>query len=363
MKGSLFLGRVFNVAIKVHWTFLLIIAWVSFLELKRGGNVQNVLMSIFFVLLVFICVVLHEFGHILTARKFGVSTKKITLLPIGGIASMDTIPENPKEELLISLAGPAVNIVIALLLVLFIPFELLVGQDSSYMDSNLSHVTIENLVFYLFSTNVILALFNFIPAFPMDGGRIFRALLALRMDRVKATSIATGLGEIIAFVFLLIGALYNPFLILIALFIYFGATSENKMVRQLALIKGHSVKEAMLTKITVLKPDNTIGDVIDILLKSTEKNFIVVEDSKIIGILHHQDILSKSKNKDLRIKDIMDISFASIDAAEELKEVFVLMNTKKKDFFAVTSNNELVGAIDLPNISEFILIQSNLITR
>ncbi|WP_299441353.1 site-2 protease family protein [uncultured Aquimarina sp.] len=363
MKGSLHLGSVFNVAIKVHWTFLLIIVWVTFLELKSGGNVQNVLVSIFFILLVFVCVVLHEFGHILTARRFGVNTKKITLLPIGGVASMDRIPENPKEELLIALAGPAVNIVIAILLAFFIPLQMFFGQDSGALETTLDHVTIQNLVVYLFSVNIILALFNFIPAFPMDGGRVFRALLAMRMDRVRATAMAAGLGEIIAFVFLLIGVLYNPFLILIALFIYFGANAENKLVQQLALVKGHTVEEAMLTHITVLHPDNTIEDVIEVLLKSTEKNFIVTEHAKIVGILHHKDILAKSKNKELKVKEVMDTSFASIDAKAELKEVFMLINAKKRDFFAVTTNDKLAGAIDLANMSEFMLIQSNLITR
>ncbi|MFD2564377.1 site-2 protease family protein [Aquimarina rubra] len=363
MKGSLHLGSVLNVAIKVHWTFLLIIAWVTFLELKSGGNAQNVFMSILFVLLVFVCVVLHEFGHILTARKFGVETKKITLLPIGGVASMDTIPENPKEELLIALAGPAVNIVIALVLAFFVPLQLFFGKAPDSLETTLDHVTLQNLVLYLFSVNIILALFNFIPAFPMDGGRVFRALLAMKMDRVKATSMAAGLGEIIAFVFLLIGVLYNPFLILIALFIYFGANAENKMVQQLALIKGHTVEEAMLTNITVLKPDNTIEDVIEVLLKSTEKNFVVTENDKIVGILHHKDILSNSNHRELKVKEVMDISFSSIETTAGLKEVFMLINTKKKDFFAVTKNDRLAGAIDLSNMSEFMLIQSNLITR
>ncbi|WP_378182758.1 site-2 protease family protein [Aquimarina sp. SS2-1] len=363
MKGSLNLGRVFNVAIKVHWTFLLIIVWVTFLELKSGGDFQNVMMSIFFILLVFVCVVLHEFGHILTARKFGVDTKKITLLPIGGVASMETIPENPKEELLIALAGPAVNVVIALLLAFFVPIQLFTGHDASSLETSLDRVTLQNIVLYLFSVNIILALFNFIPAFPMDGGRVFRALLSMRISRVRATNIAAGLGEVIAFIFLIIGVFYNPFLILIALFIYFGANAENKMVQQLALIKGHKVEEAMLTNITVLSPEDTIEDVIEILLKSTERNFVVVEQENILGILHHKDILNNSNNKNLKVKEVMDTSFSSIEITVELKEVFMLINTKKKDFFPVTRNNQLVGAIDLPNTSEFMLIQSNLITR
>ncbi len=363
MKGILNLGKLFNVRIEIHWTFIFILAWVVFLELKSGGTIQNALMSTIFILLLFVCVVFHEFGHILTARKFGVKTKKITLLPIGGVASMDTIPENPKQELLIALAGPAVNIGIAFILLLFINTSFFFDQEPSQIEETLSHVTTQNLLIYLFSANLVLAIFNFIPAFPMDGGRVLRAILAMKMDRVTATNIASGIGQFVALIFVFIGILYNPFLIIIALFIFVGAYGENKMVRQLALLKGHKVHEAMLTNITTLTPENTIEDVIELLLSGTEKNFVVVKNSKIVGILHHKDIIKNSKNKNLPVKDIMSASFRSIAVNADLKDIFKLINTEKRDFFAVTDQDALVGAIDLNNLSEFMLIQANLITR
>ncbi len=363
MKGVLNLGRLFNVNIEIHWTFIFILAWVVFLELKSGGTFYNAAMSTVFIVLIFVCVVMHEFGHILTARKFGVRTKKITLLPIGGVASMDTIPENPKQELLIALAGPAVNIAIAMVLLLFIKVSFFFEQDSNQLENLVSHVTSQNLLIYLFSANIALAVFNFIPAFPMDGGRVLRAILAMKMDRVTATNIASGIGQFLALVFVIVGILYNPFLIIIGLFIYFGAYGENKMVRQLALLKGHKISEAMLTNISVLKPDNTIEDVIELLLSGTEKNFIVVQESKTVGILHHRDIIKNSKNKNLLIKDVMSTSFKSIDLHADLKDIFKLINTEKSHFFAVTNNDKLVGAIDLTNLTEFMLIQANLITK
>ncbi|MEW7289990.1 site-2 protease family protein [Aquimarina sp. 2304DJ70-9] len=363
MKGVLNLGKLFKVTIEIHWTFVFILAWVIFLELKAGGTLQNALMSTIFILLLFVCVVFHEFGHILTARKFGVTTKKITLLPIGGVASMDTIPENPRQELLIALAGPAVNIAIAMFLLLFVRVSFFFDQDPNQLESTLSHVTAQNLIIYLFFANIALAIFNFIPAFPMDGGRVLRAILAMKMDRVTATNIASGIGQFLALVFVIIGILYNPFLVIIGLFIYFGAYGESKMVRQLALLKGHKISEAMLTNISVLKPDNTIEDVIELLLSGTEKNFIVVQESKTAGILYHRDIIKNSKNKNLRIKDVMSTSFKSIDQHADLKDIFKLINTEKNDFFAVTNNDKLVGAIDLTNLTEFMLIQASLIAK
>ncbi|GAA4272820.1 site-2 protease family protein [Aquimarina gracilis] len=363
MKGVLNLGKLFNVKIEVHWTFIFILLWVIFLELKSGGTLQNAMMSIVFIALLFTCVVFHEFGHILTARKFGVTAKKITLLPIGGVASMETIPENPKQELLISLAGPAVNIFIALILSLFINISFFFDQDPKQLEEALSHVTPQNLLIYLFSANIALAIFNFIPAFPMDGGRVLRAILAMKTDRVTATNIASGIGQFIALIFVFVGILYNPFLILIALFIFFGAYGENKMVRQLALLKGHKVHDAMLTNISVLKPDDTIKDAIELLLSGTEKNFVITQNSQIEGILYHQNIIKNSKKPDIALQDVMDRSFTSIDVNADLKDIFKLINTEKRDFFVVKDNNALVGAIDLSNLSEFMLIQANLISR
>ena len=363
MKGVLNLGKLFNVSIEVHWTFIFILIWVIFLELKSGGTIQNALMSTIFVLLLFVCVVFHEFGHILTARKFGVRTKKITLLPIGGVASMDTIPENPKQELLISLAGPAVNIGIAIILLMFIPTSFFFDQDPTQIEEALTHVTPKNLLIYLFSANIVLAIFNFIPAFPMDGGRVLRAILAMKMDRVTATQIASGIGQFLALIFVFFGILYNPFLIIIALFIFFGAYGENKMVQQLSLLKGHRVKEAMLTNISILKPENTIEDVVELLLSGTEKSFVVTQGSQIVGILHHRDIIKNSNNKNKLVKDVMSQSFKSLDINTELKDIFKLINTEKSDFFPITDKGNLTGAIDLNNLTEFMLIQANLITR
>ena len=363
MKGVLNLGRVAGIKIEVHWTFTLILVWVVFLDLQSGGNATSSLLNVALILVLFLCVVLHELGHALTAKKFNIETRKITLLPIGGVAMLDKMPENPRQELLVALAGPAVNVVIAIMLLLVIPLKSYVGLQPEEIEQLLSSLSFQNFIFYIFIANIMLVVFNLIPAFPMDGGRVLRALLSFKWSRVKATNIAANVGQVFAVVFFILGLLFNPFLVLIALFIFIGAYTENKMVQQISLLTGHTVKEAMLTNITLLKPENTIQEVVDILLAGTEKDFVVVTDEKIVGILYQKDIIKHVKNRSLLVNDIMQRSFKTIEASSEIKDIFSLINKEKSSFFPVTNNKKLIGAIDMSNIGEFILIQSNLISK
>ncbi len=305
---------------------------------------------------------MHELGHALTARKFNIQTRKITLLPIGGVALLDKIPENPRQELLVALAGPAVNVVIATLLLLFIPFKSYLGLQAEEIEQLLSTISIQNFLLYILIANIMLVVFNIIPAFPMDGGRVLRALLSFKMSRVKATNIAANLGQVLAVIFFMLGMLFNPFLVLIALFIFVGAYAEKRMVQQVSILKGHKVKEAMLTNITTLNPENSMQEVVDILLAGTEKDFVVVAGDKIVGVLYNKDIIKHAANRILLVKDVMQKSFKVVEASSEIKEIFELISREKKCFFPVISNQKLVGAIDLNNIGEFILFQSNLIT-
>ncbi|MBD0778437.1 site-2 protease family protein [Maribacter sp. ANRC-HE7] len=361
MKGSLQIGKVSGIRIMVHWTFLFILVWVVFLEMERGGTLETVLFNLAFILVVFFCVVLHELGHGLMAKRFGIKTKKITLLPIGGIASLEEVPENPKQELMVSLAGPFVNLLIAVVLYFAIPVQGFLELHIAELLEALSKLTLSNFLFYTFLANLSLLVFNLIPAFPMDGGRVLRALLAMRTDRVRATQIAANIGQAIAVVFLLLGMLFNPFLIIIALFIFLGAYGENKMVQQLTLLKGHTVKEAMLTQITLLRPDDTMEKVVDLILSGTERDFIVEEHNIPVGILTNADIIKNSKNRKEQVRTIMNTSFKTIKWDAQLKDVLRSVELKKAYFFPVLDNEGLlVGAIDMVNINEFILLQSKL---
>jgi Zn-dependent protease len=359
MKANLKLGSVSGIKIVVHWTFFFLIVWIVFDELIRGGPTESILFNITFVLAVFFCVVLHELGHALTARRFGISTKKITLLPIGGIASLDRIPESPRQELLVTIAGPLVNVIIAILLYFIVPVQEYARLNFTESFEALMSFSFQNFLFYLFIVNVGLVFFNIIPAFPMDGGRVLRALLAMRLNRVKATKIASSIGQIIAVIFLLVGLLYNPFLIFIALFIFLGAYGENQMVQQLALLNGHTVEEAMLLHITTFKPEDSIDLAVNKIISGTEINFIILENNKVKGLLYHKDIIENS-NKNVLIKDVMNVNFKSVKSTDDLKKVYNLIYNENNAFFPVIDNGKLVGAIDHTNLTEYILLQAKL---
>lgn len=358
MKANLSLGRISSIKILVHWTFLFLIVWIVFDEINKGGNLESILFNIAFVIALFICVVLHELGHALTAKRFGIATKKITLLPIGGIASLDKISEDPKQELLIAIAGPLVNAVIAIGLYYLIPVKSFTDKNFGEALEYLSDFTFQNFLLFLFVANAAMFLFNLIPAFPMDGGRVFRALLAMRTDRVKATQIAASVGQFIAVFFLLIGLLFNPFLIFIALLIFLGAYGENKYVQHLSILKGHKVKEAMQTDITKIHPESTINDVIEIILSGSETNFVVGKNDGVEGLLYQEDIIKNNKNKLVSVKDIMNSSYKVLDPNSNLQNAYKLITSEKKPFFPVLENNKLVGVIDLNNLNEFIVLRA-----
>jgi stage IV sporulation protein FB len=222
MSWSINIGRIAGTAVRIHITFILFLGWIFFANYVAEG-LEAALASLVFLVLLFACVLAHEFGHIFTARAFGVATPDVTLLPIGGVARLERIPEEPRQELLIAIAGPLVNVAIALGLVL--AGASLQAGDLAAMDS--SSVS---LVDGLAAVNLFLALFNMIPAFPMDGGRVLRALLATRMGYVRATEIAAKIGQGVAFALGFVGLLYNPMLIFIAIFVYLAASGEAHVV-------------------------------------------------------------------------------------------------------------------------------------
>ena len=362
MKGALKIGRVAGISIEIHWTFTLLLIWVVFLDMQRGGNLASSLMNITLILLLFVCVILHELGHALTAKRLNINTKQITLLPIGGVASLEKMPDKPGEELLVAIAGPAVNVVLALLLLLFVPIRRYMAMDQAALESFFTTPGWETILVYLLIANVMLVIFNMIPAFPMDGGRVLRALLSFRMDRVQATDIAASLGQVISVIFFVLGLLYNPFLVLIALFIFIGAYGENQMVKQESLMKGYTIRDAMLTNITVLRPENTLREVVELILAGTEKDFVVTDEDGNIGVLFQKDIVPHLKYSQRQVRDLMRKKSKNLQADEELKRFFDLVNSENQRFFPVVDEGGLlIGAIDMQNVSEFLLLKTALI--
>jgi Zn-dependent protease len=242
MKWSWKLGEVAGIGVYMHMTFLLLIGWVVLSYWLQGNSVAATLVGVGFILALFGCVVLHELGHALMAKKYGIKTRDITLLPIGGVARLERIPDDPRQELWVALAGPAVNVVIAGVLLIWIYLSGGLGALQPLL-----MVTSGSFVERLMAVNLILVVFNMIPAFPMDGGRVLRALLAMRLEYTRATQIAASLGQAIALLFGFLGLLINPFLLFIALFVWIGAAQEASLVQMKSALAGIPVRRAMVT--------------------------------------------------------------------------------------------------------------------
>lgn len=224
LRWSYKVGRLAGIDVHVHLTFLLLLAWIGASRLFHGQGLVQAGLSVALMAMVFGIVVLHELGHALAARRFGVPTRDITLLPIGGVARLERMPEKPWQELAVAAAGPAVNLVLASVSGLGL---YLVGG----LQTSPATLLLGEFVVWLVMANLVLLAFNLVPAFPMDGGRIFRALLALRLPFLKATEIAVYVGRFLAVGLGLAGLFYNPMLVLIAVFVWMGGSAELSMVR------------------------------------------------------------------------------------------------------------------------------------
>ena len=270
MLWSVNIGSIAGTAIKIHVTFLMFLVWIFAAGWASGGP-EAAMGSLIFMVLLFACVLAHEFGHIFTARAFGVATPDVILLPIGGVARLERIPEKPSEEFLIAIAGPLVNVAIALVL--------MVGMRAHLDAQSLAAVesTSVSLVDRLAEVNLFLALFNLIPAFPMDGGRVLRALLATRLGHVRATEVAATIGQWCAFALGFLGLFYNPLLIFIAIFVYLAAASEAQLVSLRAMSRDVPVSAAMMTDFATLTPDEHIDAAVQTLLRTSQSEFPVVD--------------------------------------------------------------------------------------
>ncbi len=353
MKNSLFIGKIAGIKIFLHWTFPIIIFWIIFSNLRRGLNAEQVTWSVVFILALFLCVTLHELGHALAARRYHIKTKDITLYPIGGVARLEKMPEKPMQELIVALAGPAVNFVIVIILFLFLRLTKLPTDFSV-----ITNITADNFLLSLAVINLWLAVFNLIPAFPMDGGRVLRALLSLRLNRILATQIAARIGQSLAIAFVFIGFFYNPFLIFIGLFVFLGAMAEAEQVQIESALKNHTAEEITMKEIPVLNREDTIGKAVELLLNGQAKNFLIMDDGKIYGTLGRDSIIKalQEHSKDAFVEVAADRNPGFIDAGEPIENVLLLMQQNKHSMLIVTKNNQLYGVTDMENILEYIMV-------
>jgi Zn-dependent protease len=354
MRWSITIGRFGGTAVKIHITFILFLAWIAFSAWSRGGPAAA-LDSTFFIVLLFACVVLHEFGHIAAARRYGIGTPEVTLLPIGGVASLQRLPSDPSQELVVALAGPAVNLVIGLLLIAAIgPAHL---ADLMQIDNpNLS------LVSRLAVANIFLAVFNLIPAFPMDGGRVLHALVAMRVGGPRATEIAARIGQALAFGLGFLGLFGNPLLVFIAIFVYIAAAAEAQMSAAHESLKGVSVGEAMETRFTPVSIDANLGQAVDALLATAQHEFPVVDAfGKPVGLLTREDILSavRKHGGDEPASAFMRSGVDSVRPATPVESVFDrLQGPGSAALYVTDTDGRIVGLLTRQALGEVMMIRA-----
>jgi Zn-dependent protease/predicted transcriptional regulator len=355
MKLSLALGSYKNVKVFIHWTFSLLLLWIIISNSRQGMPGMDILWIIIFVLALFACVVFHEFGHALAAQKYGIKTKDIVLYPIGGVARLEKLPEEPKQELWVAIAGPLVNIGIFVILSIVLKFT---GFDLENLES--IKIGPNTIVLYLASANLILALFNLIPAFPMDGGRILRAFLAIRMPRARATKIAGSIGQFLAILFIFYGLFNNPILVLIGLFIFLGAAAEVSHTQQESLLKGFKVKDAIMMKFQILAFDAPLSKAVEKLLNSQATHFVVVKDDVAVGTLSKNEIIKglQEGGENLIIEKAADMNPMKVETEEDLDDAWRRMLSESRKVAFVIENGHFLGILDQENISEFVMVKT-----
>ena len=357
MSWSLNIGTVAGTVVRIHLTFLLFLAWI-FAASYASSGADAAWNTLLFIVLLFLCVLLHEFGHIFTARAFGVATPFVTLLPIGGVAQLERIPEEPRQEFLIAIAGPLVNVAIAFALVALAGANLQASAASGLENTQIA------MVDRLAAVNLFIALFNMIPAFPMDGGRVLRAALASRMGYVRATEIAASIGQFVAYALGFIGLLYNPILIFIAIFVYLAASSEAHMVALRAVSRGVPVSHGMMTRFATLTPDADVEEAVQTLLATSQGEFPVVDGAgKPVGVLGRGDIIKaiKTLGPEAKVADAMNGDLPTIGHRHSLEEAFKILQEKQVPAVGITDvSGRLVGLVTSETIAEMVMLQGAL---
>lgn len=356
MRWSYSIGRIAGTEIKVHVTFLLLLAWLA-LDAYRVGGAPAALDRSVFIVALFGCVTLHEFGHILVARRFGVNTPDVLLLPIGGVARLERIPEEPRQELLIALGGPAVTVGIAVLLLAYLRVT---GFAGPLLPSD---PDAGSFVLRLMWVNVLLLAFNLIPAFPMDGGRVLRSLLATKLGLVRATRAAAAVGQTLAVVMGLVGLTPygSPLLVLIAFFVFIGAGAEASAVETRAAAQGLTAAQVMVTQFRTIPVHATLADAVDLLLSGEQREFPVVDNlGRTEGLLTRENLIRglKDRGPAATVAEAMTSPAPFVAPTAPFQEAMDRLRASGLPALPVVdSAGALVGLLTLENISELLLIR------
>ncbi len=374
MGTSLTLFRVAGIEVRVHWSFLLIIVYGAVIFGGEGGSLlMGALYGVFVILLLFLCVTLHEFGHALVAQHFNINVPHITLLPIGGVASLERLPDKPRDELLITIAGPLVNFAIALILIpialgaMTLPANGVANGITlaalRAATRNIQTPGVVNLLVYLIAINLLLGLFNLLPAFPMDGGRILRALLAMVMSYVRATRIAVFVGRLMAILFA-VGGIFSGdlFMLLIAFFVYVGGRGELEGVKSRRALRDIPARDALTADAVNLYISEYIDRAVTLAMASYQTDFPVLDLSgAFAGVLTRDQLIDglREGGRDARLVNYM-IPAAEVPQCkpdDELVQVWELMGSSGSPVVAVIDGRHFLGLITANDIAEIINIK------
>jgi Zn-dependent protease len=350
------IGRFAGINVYIHFTFIILIVVLGGAFYVQQQEILAAIKGVFFILLLFLCVTLHEFGHALMARKYGVKTRDITLLPIGGLARLEDMPREPMHELWIAVAGPAVNVAIAALL---IPVAFFTGQLSL---TELQQSAGPGLILSLLLANIVLVVFNMLPAFPMDGGRVLRAVLAMTMDFTAATKIAARVGQGMAIFFAVISfPVGNIWLLFIALFVWIGASGEAQAAQFHVAMEGIKTRDAMITRYSSLHPEDTLDDVVKLIMSGSQEDFPVLDDNgKIVGLLIQDDFVEglSSRGRKSAVRESMRHDFPSVEIDHDLETVIRQSQLGKLKTVPVMDGERFAGLLTLQNINELVMIRT-----
>lgn len=360
MRGSIQIARIFGIPVLVHWTFGLLLAYVPLTGMNQGLVPYQTAWLGLLVAATFVCVVLHEFGHALAARRYGIPTLDIILLPIGGVARLKQMPEKPLQELVIAIAGPVVNVLIALVLSLWFVYPGLSSLPAPSQENELSLIGdyrffIPALIFI----NLMLVIFNLLPAFPMDGGRVFRALLSGKLGLYKATRIATFFGQILAVLMFIYGIWeFSLTTALIGVFIFFAASKENKYIHGKTLLTRHKVADLVRVDFTPLQMEDMMYKPFKLLAENVERHFLVFnEHQKLAGTLPEWAVLMAANNNGLSNtvgEYAQDIATHELSRSDSLKVAFETMRLSGYPILPVYENGVVTGVIDREMLDRFL---------
>jgi len=352
-RWSIRVGRVLGIDLYLHAALIVLLAWIVGGNLASGLGWRSAVDALVLLVAVFAIVVLHELGHAMAARAFGIRTRDITLYPFGGIASLERIPEQPKQELLIALAGPAVNVALA---IVFGAASLALYDTPAAFELEAASASALPM---LAGINVTLAVFNLLPAFPMDGGRVFRAALGFSLGFRRSTEIAARLGKAMAALFAVGGFFVNPMLLVVAGFVWIGAQQELVAVRVRTALAGVPVASAMTQSFSVLGPNDTLADACDLVVSGFQRSIPIIDAGRVVGVLT-RDALTQglvTGGLSARVSDVMHRRIVTAALGDDLHAVLGRVTSEDSSIAVVLDANRTIGIIEPDNVADLVRLR------